>query len=305
MHNHVNQYLYILKSSINKTVRNKVLNLNQLKTLTKNTQALFKEKTLQSLNNSDENFTQERAPEEIFSGHFFQKFKEIPRIIKIKSHNLGHNNLNVPDVINRNNLNVRVKKFKSTFEQVSKVWFEQNCTLIAMIVVHDQFGNKLSPQNKSCIVPQVAQFIAVTDDRNLNLGKIMDLSHLDDHYKIRSCKTRTKNFKINFPKRNTRCPRPKLEGNAGEVIPLSPINIKVPIQKVVAGKKLVDYLQEFFPSEPGNESRVSSEMSSKTKNLPILSLQEMLCYYKNQNSLHSVPPSNYFLYMYLAGLQTV
>merc|ERR1711895_357203 len=209
--------LYILKSSINKTLRNKVLNLNQLKTLTKNTQALFKEKTLQSLNNSDENFTQERAPEEIFSGHFFQKFKEIPRIIKIKSHNLGHNNLNV-----------RVKKFKSIFEQVSKVWIEHNCTLIAMIVVHDQFGNKLFPQSKSCIVPQVAQFIAVTDDRNLNLGKIIDLSRLDDHYEIMPCMNRTKNFKINFPKSNTRCPRPKLEGNAGEVIPLSPINIKYP-----------------------------------------------------------------------------
>merc|ERR1711895_82392 len=220
--------LYILKSSINKTLRNKVLNLNQLKTLTKNTQAIFKERTLQFLNNSDENFTQEPAPENFFSGPFFQKFKEIPRIIKIRSHNLGHNNLNVPDVINRNNLNVRVKKFKSTFEQVSKVWFEQNYTLIAMIVVHDQFGNKLFPQNKSCIVPQVAQFIAVTDDRNLNLGKIIDLSRLDDHYEIMPCMNRTKNFKINFPKSNTRCPRPKLEGNAGEVIPLSPINIKYP-----------------------------------------------------------------------------
>merc|ERR1711895_339199 len=170
--------LYILKSSINKTVRNKVLNLNQLKTLSKNAQAIFKERTLQFLNNGDESFTHESLVN-FFSVIFFQKFKEFPRILRIRSHNLGDNNLNVPDLMDRNNLNVRVKKFKSNLEQVKKVWIEQNYTFIDSC---DILGNKLSPQSKSCIISEVTQFIAIYDDRNLNLGKIIDLSHLDDHY---------------------------------------------------------------------------------------------------------------------------
>ena len=164
------------------------------------------------------------------------------------------------------------------------------------IVIRDQLGNKLSPQSKSCIVSEVTQFIAIYDDRNLNLGKIIDLSHLDDHYEIGSCRIRTKNFKINFPKSNDRYPRSYLEGYAGEVIPLSPINNKVPIQTVIAGKKLVDHLQEFFPSEPGNESTVRQWATFSGIQPDVI---------KNQKFAYSVSPSNYFLYMYFAGLQTV
>ena len=78
--------------------------------------------------------------------------------------------------------------------------------------------NKLSPQIKSCIVPEVAQFILINDDSNLKL-------------------------KLRY-----------LEGYTGEVIPLSPTNNDVPIQAVTAGKKLVGPHQVFFPSEPGKES---------------------------------------------------
>ena len=78
--------------------------------------------------------------------------------------------------------------------------------------------NKLSPQNKSCIISEVAQFILINDDSNLKL-------------------------KLRY-----------LEGYTGEVIPLSPINNDVPIQAVTAGKKLVGPHQVFFPSEPGKES---------------------------------------------------
>ena len=111
-------------------------------------------------------------------------------------------------------------------------------------------GNILSSLNKSCIISGVTQFIVINDDSNLNLGKIIDLSHSDDHSEIRSCLIRIKNFESIYPTCNLRY----LEGYTGEVIPLSPINNDVPIQGVTAGKKLVGPHQVFFPSEPGKES---------------------------------------------------
>ena len=95
----------------------------------------------------------------------------------------------------------------------------------------------------------------------------------------------TKNFKVNFPKSNLRY----LEGYAGEVIPLSPINNNVPIQAVIAGKKLVGPHQEFFPSEPGNESTVRQWATISSVQPDVI---------KNQNFASSVPLSNYSLYIY-------
>ena len=111
-------------------------------------------------------------------------------------------------------------------------------------------GNKLSPQNKNCIISEVTQFIGIRDDSNLNLGKIIDLIHLDDHSEIRSCWIRTKNFESIYPTYNLRY----LERYTGEVSPLSPISNNVPIQAVTAGKRLVGHHQVFFPSEPEEES---------------------------------------------------
>ena len=68
--------LFILKSIINKTVGNKVLNLSQLKSKSTYAQTIFNESPLQFLNNRDEKFL---------------------RNLRNFSHNLGNYNLNDPD----------------------------------------------------------------------------------------------------------------------------------------------------------------------------------------------------------------
>ena len=249
MNGYVERHLGILKSIIKKTVGNKCLTLSQLETITTYAQAIFNERPLQVLNNSDESFLP-ITPNMLVFGRNLRHF----------SHNLVDYNLNDPDFKIGKDLNVMAKKLRSNLAQVRKVWIEQYYTFLTS---RDKLRNKMSPQNKSCIVPEVGQFVLIKDDRDLKLGKIINLIHSDEDSEIRSCLVRTKNSEGIYPT----CHLRYLEGYSGGDIPPSPTD--VPNQEVTARKrlprdakeiatnKLKDlnlHLMGIFLSGPGKES---------------------------------------------------
>ena len=207
----VERYLGMLKSLMKKAVGNKKMTISQLETVATYAQSIFNERPLTMLNSSDEDFIA-ITPNMLVFGRNLRHF----------SHNLTEFDLNDPDFKVGRDLKVMARKLRSNLAQIRKLWIQQ---YFSFLTSHDPLRQKMSPSNKSCIIPKVKQYVLIKDDSDLRLGRIIRVLPSQEDMEIRSCLVKTKNSQGVYPTNKLRY----LEGYAGEEIPL-PEN-EVPAEK--------------------------------------------------------------------------
>ena len=92
----------------------------------------------------------------------------------------------------------------------------------------------MSPANKSCIIPEVNQYVLIKDDSDLKLGRIVEVLPSHEDLEVRSCIVKTKNSQGVYPTSRLRY----LEGYAGEPIPLTDKEVPSNQSDVLERKKL-------------------------------------------------------------------
>ena len=147
------------------------------------------------------------------------------------SHNLTEFNLNDPDFKVGKDLSVMARKLRSNLAQIRKLWIQQ---YFSFLISHDPLRQKMSPANKSCIIPEVNQYVLIKDDSDLRLGRIVEVLPSQEDSEIRSCIIKTKNSQGVYPTNKLRY----LEGYAGEGIPLSDNEVPLNQPDVLERRKL-------------------------------------------------------------------
>ena len=198
----VERYLGMLKTLMKKAMGNKKMNISQLETVATYAQSIFNERPLTMLNSTDEDFIA-ITPNMLVFGRNLRHF----------SHNLTELNLNDPDFKVGKDLSVMARKLRSNLAQIRKLWIQQ---YFSFLTSHDPLRQKMSPSNKSCIIPEENQYVLIKDDSDLKLGRIVKVLPSQEDLEIRSCLVKTKNSQGVYPTNNLRY----LEGYAGEEITL-------------------------------------------------------------------------------------
>ena len=216
----VERYLGMLKTLMKKAMGKKKMTISQLETVATYAQSIFNERPLTMLNSSDEDFIA-ITPNMLVFGRNLRHF----------SHNLTEIDLNDPDFRVGKDLSVMARKLRSNLAQIRKLWIQQ---YFSFLTSHDPLRQKMSPANKSCIIPKVNQYVLIKDDSDLKLGRIVEVLPSHKDLEVRSCIVKTKNTQGVYPTSRLRY----LEGYAGEPIPLTDKEVPSNQSDVLERKKL-------------------------------------------------------------------
>ena len=176
---YVERSLSILKSIMKKSIGNKILSSDSLRTIACYAECLFNERPLCIMDASDPDFIP-ITPNMLNYGRSLRHF----------NHNAEEIDLNDPEfVINHKAINWRLKKLKSYLAQVRKIWIRDYLHLLTKKDVERQ---KRSPYTKSLLQPKINDWVLIKDGSNdLRIGRILELIQSEDG-EIRSARVKTK-----------------------------------------------------------------------------------------------------------------
>ena len=185
------RHLGILKQIMKKSVRNRLLTLDQLITVACYAEGLFNERPLSILEGSDPEVVP-ITPNTLVFGRNLRQF----------AHGIADGDQGDPDYIpSRRSYNVMHKKLRSTLAAVRKTWLSEYLSFLAR---KDAFRQKNAPFTKSLIVPQVNDWVLIKDkSKDLRIGKIIELIKSDDG-EVRKCLLKTDHFEGIYPITNLR-----------------------------------------------------------------------------------------------------
>ena len=192
---HFNGYcersLGILKSIMKKSVKNKLLTLDQLMTVASYAQAVFNERPLCVMDNGDPNVVP-LTPNSLVYGRNLRQFVH-------GSEDSGE--IDPEFLVSSKRCEVMHKKLRSTLASVQKTWISEYLGFLAR---KDQFRQMNAPYTKSVLLPEVNDWVLLKDNsRDLRLGKILELVRSDDG-ETRKVLLKTNNSEGLYPITNLR-----------------------------------------------------------------------------------------------------
>ena len=206
------RHLGILKSIMKKSVKNRLLTLDQLMTVAAYAQAVFNERPLCILDNGDANFVP-LTPNSLVFGRNLRQFV----------HGSGDSDEGDPNfVITKKSCEVMHKKLRSTLAAVHKTWISEYLGFLAR---KDAYRQKNSPFSKSQIEPNINDWVLIKDNsKDLRIAKIIDLIKSEDG-EVRKALLKTDHSEGVYPITNLRFLEYHQEPNAKVVAP-NIINVK-------------------------------------------------------------------------------
>ena len=218
---HFNGYceraLGILKSIMKKAVKNKLLTLDQLMTVSSYAQAVFNERPLCVMDNGDPNVVP-LTPNSLTLGRNLRQF----------AHSVPESDGADPDFpLPGAKCSAMSKKLRDTLASVQKNWISEYLGFLAR---KDGVRQKGAPCTKSLIVPRKNDWVLVKDNnRDLKLGKITKIIKSNDDGEIRKVVLKIKDSEYIHPVTNLRlleCQSydESIESNANKVINKTKVN---------------------------------------------------------------------------------
>ena len=185
------RHLGILKSIMKKSVKNRLLTLDQLMTVASYAQAVFNERPLCVMDNNDINFVP-LTPNTLVYGRNLRQF----------AHGSYRGDEGDPDYsITKESCVIMHKKLRSTLAAVNKIWISEYLGFLAR---KDAYRQKNSPFTKSIIIPKVNDWVLIKDNsKDLRMGKIVELIKSDDG-EIRKVVLKTEHSEGIYPVTNLR-----------------------------------------------------------------------------------------------------
>ena len=176
---YVERHLGILKSIMKKSIGNKILSQDSLRTIACYAESLFNERPLCIMDANDPDFIP-ITPNMLNYGRSLRHF----------NHDAESIDLNDPEfVINHKSINWKIRKLKSYLAQVRKIWIRDYLHLLTKRDIERQ---KRSPYNKSLLQPKVNDWVLIKDSSNdIRIGRILELVQSDDG-EVRSARVKTK-----------------------------------------------------------------------------------------------------------------
>ena len=177
----------LIKGIIKKAVGRKILTFGQLSTVAAYAQAVFNERPLHVMTNTDPDYIP-ITPNMLVFG----------RNLRMLSHDVAELNLQDPDfrANKRKSIPIMALKLRDTLASVRKNWRED---YFQFLTAKDALRNKCSPHKKSLIIPKIDHFVLVKDDSSdLRVGKIKELIPSSDG-EIRQALVSTKHGQSIFP----------------------------------------------------------------------------------------------------------
>ena len=176
---YVERHLGILKSVMKKSIGNKILSQDSLRTIACYAESLFNERPLCIMDANDPDFIP-ITPNMLNYGRSLRHF----------NHDAESIDLNDPEfVINHKSINWKIRKLKSYLAQVRKIWIRDYLHLLTKRDIERQ---KRSPYNKSLLQPKVNDWVLIKDSSNdIRIGRILELVQSDDG-EVRSARVKTK-----------------------------------------------------------------------------------------------------------------
>ena len=193
---HFNGYceraLGILKSIMKKAVKNKLLTLDQLMTVSSYAQAVFNERPLCVMDNGDPNVIP-LTPNSLTLGRNLRQF----------AHSVTDSDDADPDFSLSSAKCISMnKKLRDTLASVHKNWVTEYLGFLAR---KDGVRQKNAPCTKSLIVPKINDWVLIKDNaRDLKLGKIIKLIKSEDDGEIRKVILKIKESQYIHPITNLR-----------------------------------------------------------------------------------------------------
>ena len=182
---YVERQIGIIKSIMRKSIKSRVLSMDQLLTVACYAECMFNERPIAMMDADDVDFVP-ITPNSLIYGRSLPHF----------AHDVSEVDLNDPDFrVNNKSLNVMARKLKSTLALVRKTWVQEYLHFLAC---KDGYRQKMAPVTKSVVVPRVGDNILIKDGKDLRLGRIVELFPSDDG-EVRSARILTKNGHGTFP----------------------------------------------------------------------------------------------------------
>ena len=168
-----------------------LLTLDQLITVSSYAQAVFNERPLCVVDNSDENIVP-LTPNSLVYG------RNLPQFV----HNSGNSDEADPNYeITKKSCTIMHNKLRNTLAAVHKTWISE---YIAFLSKKDSNRQKNSPFTKSIIVPKINDYVLIKENsRDLRIGRITELLKSDDG-EIRKVMLRTDKYEGVYPITNLR-----------------------------------------------------------------------------------------------------
>ena len=183
--------LGLIKNIIKRSIGQKILTFDQLRTVAAYAEAVFNSRPLHVLSTSDPDYTP-ITPNMLVYG----------RNLRMLCHDLLDIDLKDPKYKPRSEkLSVMALKLRDTLAKVRKIWKSE---YFHFLTQKDPKRTKSSPYSKSLILPQVGHYVLIWDDSNdMKIGKIVELVNSDDG-EIRQVIVSTANSTGTYPTFNLR-----------------------------------------------------------------------------------------------------
>ena len=150
----------LIKGVLKKSIGKKILSFSQLRTAATYAEAVFNERPLHVITNTDPDYVP-ITPNLLIFG----------RNLRMLSHDMMDINLNDPDFkLNNKNLNIMALKLRDTLASIRKNWKND---YFHFLTLKDSLRNKSCINSKSLIMPKINHFILIKDNAEMRIGKII------------------------------------------------------------------------------------------------------------------------------------
>ena len=178
----------LIKGIIKRSVGKRIFTFSQLRTVAAYAQAVFNERPLHVMANTDPDYIPVTPNMLVFG-----------RNLRMLSHDVVELNLQDPEfkLNNKKDLPVMALKLRDTLASVRKNW---NVDYFQFLSAKDALRNKSSPHKKSLIIPKVNHYVLIKDEntKDLRIGKIKELIPSSDG-EIRQALVSTSHGESIFP----------------------------------------------------------------------------------------------------------
>ena len=174
----------LIKGVLKRSIGKKILSFSQLRTAAAYAEAVFNERPLHVMVDTDPDYVP-ITPNLLVFG----------RNLRLLGHDMLDINLNDPEFkLNNKNLNIMALKLRDTLASIRKNWKND---YFQFLTLKDSLRNKTCMNSKSLISPKINHYVLIKDSE-LRIGKIIELLPSSDG-EIRQVMVRTPHTTSVFP----------------------------------------------------------------------------------------------------------